>query len=263
VIRALRAYPTLLRIGLAEAVAYRAEFLVWMLTTTMPLVNLALFSAIEASTGPIGRFGQPQLTSYFLGTLIVRQLTGTWVVWEMNQEIRGGTLSMRLLRPIHPIISYSAEHLAAVPLRAAVALPIAVVVLVASDAVVKDPLQAALLPLTIVGAWLMMFSTMFMIGTLGLFMERSVSVFEVWWGLLAVLSGYLFPLEMVPWLQDIANWLPFRYMVGYPVEVGIGLTSRAEMLQGLAVQWFWAGLAVLGALAVWRAGVKRFEAYGS
>ena len=35
--RAARAYPTLLRVGFAEAVAYRAEMLVWMLATTMPL----------------------------------------------------------------------------------------------------------------------------------------------------------------------------------------------------------------------------------
>ena len=32
--RILRAAPTLLRIGLADAFAYRAEFLVWVLTTT-------------------------------------------------------------------------------------------------------------------------------------------------------------------------------------------------------------------------------------
>ena len=38
--RTLRALPTLLRIGVAETVAYRAEFLVWMLTTTMPLIML-------------------------------------------------------------------------------------------------------------------------------------------------------------------------------------------------------------------------------
>ena len=44
--RMLRAYPTLLRVGLAEAIAYRAEFLVWMLATTMPLVMLAIMSAM-------------------------------------------------------------------------------------------------------------------------------------------------------------------------------------------------------------------------
>jgi ABC-2 type transport system permease protein len=37
-----------LRIGFAEMVAYRAEFLVWILTTNMPLVMMALWSAVAA-----------------------------------------------------------------------------------------------------------------------------------------------------------------------------------------------------------------------
>src|SRR5579862_9653541 len=110
--RALRAYPTLLRIGLAEAVAYRAEFLVWMLSMTMPLVMLALMKAV-ADEAPIGRFTPGAFVAYYLATLIVRQLTGAWVVWELVREIREGTLALRLLRPIHPLLGHSAESLAA------------------------------------------------------------------------------------------------------------------------------------------------------
>ena len=49
--RTLRAVPALLRIGLAETVAYRAEFLVWVLTTTLPLIMLGLWTSV-ASEGP-------------------------------------------------------------------------------------------------------------------------------------------------------------------------------------------------------------------
>jgi len=40
--RLLLAYPALLRVGLQEAIAYRAEFIVWMLSMTMPLVAITL-----------------------------------------------------------------------------------------------------------------------------------------------------------------------------------------------------------------------------
>ena len=63
--RYLRTYPTLLRIGLAEAVAYRAEFVVWMLATTMPLVMLAIMSAI-AREGPIGGMDERAFVAYYL-----------------------------------------------------------------------------------------------------------------------------------------------------------------------------------------------------
>src|SRR5262249_25491438 len=44
--RVIRLYPALLRVSFAEAVAYRSEFFVWMLTNTLPLVMLALWSAV-------------------------------------------------------------------------------------------------------------------------------------------------------------------------------------------------------------------------
>ena len=111
-----RALPSLFKVGFSEAVAYRAEFLVWMLSTTMPLIMLALWSAV-AREGPVGRFGEKEFVAYFLATFIVRQLTGSWAAWQMNFEIRQGTLAMRLLRPIHPMITYAVENLAAQPLR--------------------------------------------------------------------------------------------------------------------------------------------------
>src|SRR5262245_61620273 len=98
--RILRAFPTLLRVGFAGALAYRAELLIWMMTTTMPLVMLALWTAV-AREAPFGRFGEDDFVAYYLAALIVRTLTSCWVIWEMNQEIRNGTLSLRLVRPIH------------------------------------------------------------------------------------------------------------------------------------------------------------------
>lgn len=263
--RWIRAYPTLLRIGLSEAIAYRAEFVVWMLTTTLPLVMLALWTAV-ARDAPFGRFDQADFVAYYLAALIVRTLTGSWVVWEMNHEIRTGALSMRLLKPVHPFVAYSAEHLAAIPLRGLLALPIAAIMLAATDGgrLVGDPLLVAALPLAIAGAWCITFLSMIVIGTLGLFVERSLAIFEVWLGLHAVMSGYLVPLELLPgWLQRASEWLPFRYMLGFPVELLIGHLDRAHAARALAIQWaFVAGLALLAA-RVWKAGVRRFEAYGA
>ncbi|HEX7599748.1 MAG TPA: ABC transporter permease, partial [Polyangia bacterium] len=114
--RVWRAYPTLLRVGLADIFAYRAELVIWLLTINMPLVMMALWTAV-AATGPVGRFGQREFVSYYLGMLLVRILTGSWLVWELTMEIRKGTLAVRLLRPIHPLWAHSAMQLAAVPFR--------------------------------------------------------------------------------------------------------------------------------------------------
>jgi ABC-2 type transport system permease protein len=116
-VRTIRALPTLLRIGVAETVAYRAEFIVWMLTSTMPLINLALWSSVAKEGGEFAGYTSAKFTAYFLGALIVRNLTGNWVAWQLSEEIRMGILNMRLLRPIHPFIAYAASQSAALPLR--------------------------------------------------------------------------------------------------------------------------------------------------
>jgi ABC-2 type transport system permease protein len=261
----VRAMPALLRIGLAETVAYRAEFVIWMLTTTLPLVMLGLWTSV-ASEAPFREFDSSLFVAYYLAALIVRNLTGSWVVWQINDEIRTGALSMRLLRPIHPFAGYAATHLSAVPLRAVIALPIAVILLVSSarDVLADGPVELALFAVSLVGAWVLTFSILITIGCAAFWIERSMGLFDVYLGVFAVMSGYLVPLALLPgWLQSIAEHAPFRYMLSAPVEILIGRAEGREAAILVATQWGWAAVAALCATAAWRRGIRRFEAYGA
>ena len=263
-LRSLRALPTLLRVGLAEAVAYRAEFLVWLLSTNMPLVMLALWTAV-ARDAPVGRYGQKDFVAYFLAALVVRLMTGAWVIWELNYEIRQGTLAFRLLRPIHPLLAYACENIAAMPLRLGLSLPIAVALLltVGGSRVTHDPVLLALFPVTLMGAWLITFLAMSLIGALAFYVDSAGSIFEIWMGLFGVFSGYLVPLDLFPgWLTALARALPFRYMLAFPVEMVIGMQSRARALQEIGVQWLFVGLLAAAALGAWKLGLRRFAAFG-
>jgi hypothetical protein len=132
-----RAFPTLLRIGLAEAVAYRAELVIWVLTATAPLISMFIWDRV-AEEGPLGGWGQGEMARYFLLTLIVRHITSAWVVWELNENIRTGGLSPMLLRPMHPLVFFVAQNLAAMPLRAVILAPLIVGVLVVAARAAVD-----------------------------------------------------------------------------------------------------------------------------
>lgn len=262
--RFLRSWVALVKVGFAEAVAYRSELLVWLLATNMPLVMLLLWSTV-ADEGPVGRFGQREFTAYFLVTLMVRFMTGAWVVWEMNQEIREGALARRLLRPIHPFLAYLSENLAAWPFRLAICVPILVVAVwkVGLGSFSGSSWQLALVPIAIVGAWALNFSAMLCIGTLGLWWESSMALFELWLGMYFVFSGYLMPLELFPpFLHTLVDFLPFPLMIALPVETALGLRSPASSLVGVAHQWLWVSGFFFLALVLWSRGVRRFQAYG-
>lgn len=261
-----RAFPTMMRIGFSEAVAYRAELLVWVLATTMPLIMLALWTAV-ARDAPVGRFGQSQLTAYFLVTFIVRQMTGSWAAWSLNMDVRQGTLAGRLLRPVSPLAHYAIEGLAAMPLRVVVALPVAIILLatVGAREVTHDPALWAIGVAALVGAWLITVLVNLVIGCLALFIESSAKVMDLYLAGFFVMSGYLVPIDLFPQrVRAIGDWLPFRYQMGLPVEIVTrAYDGHAALALGMVARQ-WALVAVLAALTavVWRRGLARFAAYG-
>lgn len=261
--RTLRALPTLWRVGVAETVAYRGEFLVWILTTTQPLIMMALWTTVAAE-GAFGGFTPSQIVAYYLADLIVRQLTGNWVAWQMSEDIRMGVLAMRLLRPIPPFVAYAMTHLAAVPFRSVIALPLAFALLASSgaSAITTDPAQLACLVPSLALAWLITFATLFSIGCLAFWLTQTMAIANLWYGAFSLLSGYLLPLTWLGPVGRIAMWLPFRFMQSAPIELMTRSLDRDALLRLLGGQLAWAAVMLAVAFGVWRAGVRRFESVG-
>ncbi|MCC6334575.1 MAG: ABC-2 family transporter protein [Myxococcales bacterium] len=261
--------PTMLKIGFSEAAAYRAEMLVWVFATTMPLIMLMVWTAVS-EVAPVpsvsGRtWGTGSFVAYFLSAFIVRQLISSWAAWEINYEVRQGTLSMRLLRPVHPVLMYLVQNLAFMPLRFAVTAPVVVILLVSPGGAHLEKHWATWLVFlaSLAGGWMINFFANIAIGALSFTMESSVKIMDVWLAAFFVFSGYLFPLDLFPpWLREVSAWLPFRYQLGLPVELMTGVHELPTALTLLARQLAWAAAFLVGSLALWRAGVKRFQAYG-
>jgi ABC-2 type transport system permease protein len=261
----LRAFPELMRVSFARLVAYRAEMTIWILTASMPLVMLALWNAV-ASDGPVAGFDQFELARYFACTLIVRQLTGAWIVWELNWQIRSGALSPKLLRPVHPLWQEALWMLSAVPFRLVVLLPLLTGLFLWRPELWQAPSAAgfALFLVSITLAWGMAFLIQAIFGMLSFWFDQSMGMFGVWFTTWTVLSGYTAPLGVFPEaVQSLNTFLPFRGMLGVPVELLSGVLRPEDAGLDLAVQAGWVvGCGVL-AVHLWRAGVKRYGAYGA
>jgi len=76
-------------------------------------------------------------------------------------------------------------------------------------------------------------------------------------------SGAMFPIDLLPvWALNIAKWTPMYYMVGFPVLTLMGRIPAAtfgqEAIRGVVVTM----LTFAGMYAMWRRGIKQFEAIG-
>jgi ABC-2 type transport system permease protein len=264
---ALRAFPALLRVGFSESIAYRADFILWMLTMTLPLVNLALWAAVSAG-GAVQGYTPTRFADYFLTVLLVRHITGNWINWTMGMEIRMGNLSMRLLRPLHPLYSFAAEAISALPLRVLFASPILLVIIfwVGGEAPLYE--RSWLLAFaSLLGAWVLLFAVSVMMGVSAFWIESQQSVFMIWQTLFSVLSGYIVPIELfgakAMWLVTLSKALPFYYSLGFPVRVMLGQIPVSEVVWALLIQWCYALVFLWGSLAMFKVGVRRFEAFGA
>ncbi|QRN99305.1 ABC-2 family transporter protein [Archangium violaceum] len=260
----LRAFPTLLRVGVSEAVAYRAEMFIWVLSTTMPFIMMALWTAV-ARAAPVGRYSGDDFIRYFLAAFVVRQMTGAWAAWQINYEVRQGTLAMRLLRPISPLWSYAAENLGSFPMRLFVVVPVAAfsVYKLGWGSVPQTLWGWVFFFLSLFAGWLITFLANVAIGTMSLFMESSTKLMDVWIALFFVCSGYLYPVELFPpAFRAALDWLPFRYQIGLPVELMTNTHDFHKALALLGRQWLWVALMLTISLGLWKRGLKRFAAYG-
>lgn len=265
--RTLRALPTLWRVGVAETVAYRAEFIVWMLTTTIPLIMLALWTSV-AREGLFQNYNSSDFVAYFLAVLIVRQLTSNWVAWQMFEDIRMGVMSMRLLRPVHPFWAYGISQAAALPFRSVIAVPVSIALLTSSGvhSLTTNPLQLAVIVPSIAFAWIISFGINFALGAIGFWVTQAMALGGVYFSLYTLLTGYMMPLDIMatkyPTLAKIAWATPFPSMLAVPVRILTKNLDTSEVVRLLAMQGAWAVGCVLLALTLWRRGLRHFEAVG-
>jgi ABC-2 type transport system permease protein len=259
----LRQCGALLRVGLAESIAYRVEALIWLLSTTMPFVKWSLFHTLAADA-PVGTYDQRAFTLYFVSAFLVRNTTGSWAAWQMNMDIREGTLSVRLLRPVFPLLSYATDNLAALPIRGAVCLPVAAAFVWSTQSGERPQGPAwVALAFSLLCAWLLNLLANMVIGLSALFFESTIKWMELYTVAFSLSSGYFVPLDVFPpSVRAVLSHLPFRYQLGFPVDVLIGRVPMEAAWGPLAEGA--AYVLLLGSVAalLWTRGMRRFAAYG-
>ena len=267
-----RALPDIFRVSAAEVTAFRAELALWVLTATLPLIQLALWNAV-AEDGPIAGFDQGDLARYFVATLLVRQLTASWLAWSLNWEIRSGGLSQRLLKPVHPLWQYGVQMLLAMPIRVAVLLPVIVPILWWKPDLwrVPPPLEIAAFAVSVALAWFITFLVQALIAIGAFWIDKSDAFMDLWFAIWMISSGYAAPMAVLPEpVNAVLRWLPFRATLGTPVEILAGAPSglddagrNAGIALDLALQVGWAAVFLILVVVSWRRGVARYGAFGA
>ena len=93
---------------------------------------------------------------------------------------------------------------------------------------------------------------------------RVGAINQIYFVLMLFLSGQMAPLDAFPApVQVVAAILPFRWMIGFPVELLLGRLTPVEALEGWLAQVGLGGHRLVLLRIVWRAGVRVYSAVGA
>jgi ABC-2 type transport system permease protein len=247
--------------------AYRAALLIWMIGQVLePLVYLIVWSVVSNNNGgSVGDYTTGQFAAYFILLMLVNQVTYTWVMYEFEYRIREGNFSLNLLRPVHPIHSDIADNISS-KLITTPSMIVAAIALGFSFHVSLSPhlWAIALLFPALLLAFAVRFLLEWTLAMLAFWTTRVGAANQTYFVIMLFLSGQFAPLELLPVpVQTIANILPFRWLIGYPIDLIMGRLTLNQALMGLGVQFVWLIISYIVLRVVWRAGVKIYSAVGA
>ncbi len=258
-------YGALLRRALGVMLEYRVSTLIWMLSASFPLVMLAVWLSL-AQDGPVGSYSAGDFVAYYLLALYIREMTVVWVVWDLDNDIRHGDMSIKLLHPLNPIHDYISYNVADKILRFLLmtGLIIAVAWLVPGVRYALSPLNFVLFAAAMVLAWYLRFMMQYVVGLLAFWISQATTLADITYMLGSLFGGTVAPLDLLPgWLGAVAPYLPFRYMLSFPIEIMMGRLSGQALAAGFGIALLWVAVIQILYIVIWRRGLRQFSAFGA
>jgi len=259
-------YLTSMKVSILSQIQYRVANYFYMIgMITEPVIYLVVWSTIaEQNGGSVGGYTPGTFAAYYIVWTLVRNMNIVFTPFGWEWRIREGQLSMELMRPMHPIhtdIAYFAGWKFVVIL---LWLPLAAFLTwVFKPTFDINLLEVIVFFIAIWGAYLIRTMIVTLLGTITFWTTRVSAIFDLYFGLELILSGRLVPMTLMPqWVQNLSNYLPFKWTFYFPIEALVGSMSTRELWMGVGTQVLWITIGAVLLSFIWRAAIRQFSAVG-
>jgi len=252
------------RLAIAEQLQYRVSNYMYMLgMVAEPVIYLVVWSTIAVQQGgSVGGYTPGAFAAYYIVWTLVRNINIVFTPYGWEWRIREGRLSAQLLRPLFPIVEDLGFFLGWKPVVVLLWLPIALFLsLVFRPELSPSLLQVGVFAVSLLGAYLIRSLNQSSLGLITFWTTRVGPIFQLYIAAELLLSGRLVPMSLMPaWVQGLANFLPFQWTFGFPIEALVGHLSNEQLFGGLLVQLFWIVVGSVLVRVVWHFAIRRYSA---
>jgi ABC-2 type transport system permease protein len=260
----LRGGMALVKATWASWVQYRSFFFIlafgWMI---QPLIYLLVWTT-AAGGKTIGGLNRGEFVAYYLVLILVNQITYSQTNWTIGDLVRYGQMNRLLIRPLSPFYDTLSSEMAGKVVYMIFDLPIVLVLaLILRPEMYVTPINLLAFIPALLLAWALRFFWGYWLALLAFWATRADALLALQDSLVFLLAGQVAPVALLPGaLRTAAVILPFRYMVGFPVEVLTGQVNTPGLIMGFVIQTGWLVLALVLTAVFWRLGLRRYSAVG-
>lgn len=210
-----------------------------------------------------------ELVVYFLLVYQVGIVTSAWGSLFIIRSIREGRFSTYLIKPFSLLHDYGSNNISEKTFKLVVST-ISITGLwyffFSTDSyhLNLDAYRVMLFLVSLIIAGMIAFITDVIIGLTTFWVYNADFVRDIYFLFRTFLTGAMIPIVFLPvFLQEWSVFMPFRYMLSFPIEILMGKATGSDLLFGLSMQFFWALILYsVYKLIYWR-GTKLYQGYGA
>src|SRR3989344_5410510 len=207
-----------------EMLTYRVSFVMWRIRNIIQLLTIYfLWQVILPPGKTLLGYSQSLMLTYILGTSLIDS-----VVLSSRTEL---TLIFIILRP--PFF------------------------------IQTNPFYILFFVFSVILSLFIYFFLNFLLGLIAFWSPEVWAPRFIFITLLGFFAGSLFPLDILPGtLYEIMKFLPFTYLLYFPLKIYLGQLNLSQILSGLAISIFWVFAIYFLVKYFWQKGLKSYTAYG-
>lgn len=246
---------------------YRFNFLSNLIFSFIPFAtNLLIWIAVYNSTGNGFGYSLKELITYYFIILIVNNLIVNKVQGEVASDIKQGTLNKYLLKPLSYMGYYFFKDLPNRIIYIVVGLlPITILGLLLNKYIVFSINLKTFLffVFSLFIGYIINFLLSFLISECSFYFSEVTSFFPPINVLKDIISGRVFPLNIIPKsLYQVLLFTPFQFTGYFQVMIILNRYSESEIIQTLFLGLVWIVALYLLCKLLWRRGLNKYSAFG-
>ncbi len=259
-------FLAVVRMAINDAVIYRSDILMWAFSLLLgPLIYLIIWLALSISGGK-PPLTQSEFVQYYLLVMLVRTWANSWNSQFIANDIRTGAISPFLIRPI-PYLSYRfGDSVGNRIIKAVFGLTAILILGIFFKVSIPnaDIFQWLSFGLSFLMAGILMTISDIIIGLLAFWFDDITAIDEFYDVFYMIFSGVVLPLVIFPeFIQKVLIFLPFKYMLAFPVEILMGEATGSDIALGLIIQALWLILFFGLYKFLWTKGQIKYQAFGA